>query len=226
MYKTTYRVVGVAQEIRNPSLDPRADPPEMYFPLVVERDGRVEASAFGSGNIFAALRCNASCPPLETIATAIRSISAQVVIATLGPMDAEYLKELARPRAAAALGAVFALVALLASAGGLFGVLTAAVARRRREFGIRVALGIAPDRLTRLVLRQALGLAAAGLLLGMFGAWMLARALASLTFGVSPADPITWAVVFGSLTITTFSLPGARGVQTSCASLAVGVAAR
>jgi putative ABC transport system permease protein len=197
--KTTYRVAGVVQEIRNPSLDPRADRPELYFPLVVERDGRVEATAFGSGQISVALRCNASCPPLDTIAAAVRSLSAQVVIVTLGPMDAEYLKELARPRAAAALGGVFALVALLASAGGLFGVLTAAVARRRREFGIRVALGIAPSRLTGLVLRQALGLAAAGLLVGTFGAWMLARALASLTFGVSPADPLTWAVVCGSV---------------------------
>jgi putative ABC transport system permease protein len=197
--KTTYRVAGVVQEIRNPSLDPRADRPEMYFPLVVERDGHVEATAFGSGQIFAALRCNAACPPLETIAAAIRSVSAQVEIARLGPMEEEYLKDLARPRAAAALGAVFAVVALLASAGGLFGVLTAAVARRRREFGIRVALGIAPGRLTALVLRQALGLAAAGLMIGIFGAWMLARALASLTFGVSPADPLTWAVVCGSL---------------------------
>jgi putative ABC transport system permease protein len=122
-----------------------------------------------------------------------------VVIVNLGPMDAEYLKDLARPRAAAALGAVFAVVALLASAGGLFGVLTAAVARRRREFGIRVALGIEPARLARLVLADATRLAAIGLTFGVAGAWILARALASLTFGVSPADPLTWSVVAGSL---------------------------
>ncbi|HMC78137.1 MAG TPA: FtsX-like permease family protein [Vicinamibacterales bacterium] len=199
VYKTTYRVVGVAQEIRNPSLDPRADSPELYFPLVVERGGRVEATAFGSGQIFAALRCNAACPPLETIAAAIRSVSAQVVIARLGPMEGEYLKGLAAPRAAAALAAVFAIVALLASAGGLFGVLTAAVARRRREFGIRVALGIEPSRLTQLVLADAARLAVIGLAFGVAGAWVLSRALSSLTYGVTPADPATWTTVVGSL---------------------------
>jgi putative ABC transport system permease protein len=114
-------------------------------------------------------------------------------------MEAEYLKDLARPRAAAALAAIFAAVALLASAGGLFGVLNAAVARRRREFGIRVALGIEPARLTRLVLADAARLAALGLVFGVAGAWALSRALASLTYGVSPADPLSWAVVIGSL---------------------------
>jgi predicted permease len=199
--KTIYRVVGVVQEIRNPSLDPRMDRPELYYPLVVDRGGRAEATAFGSGQIFAALRCGASCPPIETIASAMRSVSAQVVIVSLGPMEAEYLKDLARPRAAAALGAVFAIVALVASAGGLFGVLSAAIARRRREFGIRVALGIAPSRLKWLIMRQALSLAAVGLLCGIFGAWMLTRALTSLTYGVSPADPASWAAVCASLTM-------------------------
>jgi len=94
-------------------------------------------------------------------------------------------------------------VALLASAGGLFGVLSAAVARRRREFGIRVALGIEPARLTRLVLADAARLAALGLVFGVAGAWALGRALASLTYGVSPVDPATWAAVLGSLTATT-----------------------
>ena len=197
-----YRVIGVVREIRNALLDPRLDPPEMYQPLVVERDGRVEAAAFGSGQISIALRAGASGPSLEAISTAIRDVSANAEIVTLGPMEDAYLKDLARPRAAAALGAVFAVVALLASAGGLFGVLNAAVARRRREFGIRVALGIEPRRLTRLVLRDAVGLAAAGLLVGVLGAWMLSRALVSLTYGVTAADPLSWAAVFGTLAVS------------------------
>ena len=125
--------------------------------------GASRRPAFGSGQIFVALRCGASCPGVDAITRAIRELSAQAMVVRMGPMEAEYLKDLARPRAAAALAAIFAAVALLASAGGLFGVLNAAVARRRREFGIRVALGIEPARLTRLVLADAARLAALGL---------------------------------------------------------------
>jgi putative ABC transport system permease protein len=201
MFKETYRVVGVAQEIRNPLLDPRSDTPELYFPLVVRRGDRIETTLLASGQIFVALRCGVSCPPLDVLSSAIRSVSAQTVIPQLGSMEGEYMKELARPRAAAALGAVFALVALLASAGGLFGVLTAAVAKRRREFGIRIALGIEPRRLTSLVLRDAVTLAGAGLAIGVFAAWLLARSMSALTYGVSPADPLSWAAVCASLAI-------------------------
>ena len=107
------------------------------------------------------------------------------------------------PATSANIGSGFdtAAVALLASAGGLFGVLTAAVARRRREFGIRVALGIEPSRLTSLVLRDAMTLAAAGLAIGVVAAWLLARAMSAVTYGVSPADPLSWAAVCGSLAI-------------------------
>jgi predicted permease len=221
-HPSPYRVIGVAREIRSPSLDPLLDEPEMYHPLVIERDGKTEASALGSGSVFAALRCGASCPPLETISRSIREVSARAEIVRLGPMELDYLKDLARPRAAAALGAVFALVALLASAGGLFGVLNAAVARRRREFGIRVALGITPSRLTGLVVRQAFALSAMGLALGIFGAWLLSRGLASLTYGVSPADPVMWAAVFGSLALTTVLAawrPGAQAARVDPAEL-------
>ena len=117
-------------------------------------------------------------------------------------MDDDYREALARPRAAAALGMVFGLVALLAAAGGLFSVLSAAVARRQREFGIRVALGLAPVLLARLVLKDALRLAVIGLGAGLLGAWMLGRGLAALTYEVSAADPQSLAGVCATLTLS------------------------
>jgi putative ABC transport system permease protein len=200
-HKTWYRVVGVVREIRNPLLDPRQDSMEIYHPLVVDRNGSAEASTFGSGNVFLALRCGETCPAIPSIAETIRSVSSQVVIAALGPMDEEYREALARPRAAAALGTVFGVVALLAAAGGLFGVLSAAVARRKREFGIRVALGLSPALLGRLVVVDALKLAAAGVGAGLLGAWMLGRGLAALTYEVSAADPQSLAGVCAALTL-------------------------
>ena len=217
-----YRVIGVAREIRSPLLDPRLDSPELYHPLVVQQNGRAEPTAPLSGQFNIALRCGASCPAIDTISQAIRSLSAQVEVVSLGPMEEAYLKEIASPRAAAAVAAIFAIVALLTSAGGLFGVLTAAVARRRREFGVRVALGIAPRRLTALIVREAFGLAACGLGFGLVGAWMASRALASLTYGVSPADPLSWAAVFGTLALTTILAawrPGAQAARVDPAEL-------
>jgi hypothetical protein len=203
-HESPYRVIGVVRETFTPTLDPRLDTPEMYHPLTA-----------GDLQVFAGMRCGSRCPGLDVIRRTIRGVSAQTLIERLGPMDEAYLEELARPRAAAALAAIFAVVALMASAGGLFGVLNAAVARRRREFGIRVALGIAPRRLTLLVLKQALALSSLGLLFGMAGAWALARALAALTYGVSPADPWSWAAVFGSLAITVLLAAWRPGVAAS-----------
>jgi predicted permease len=197
--KLVHRVVGVVREIRTPSLDPRLDVPEMYRPLVVDRDGTSEAAALGSGEIFVAMRCDRSCPALPAVADAVRSISAQVLIPRLGFMDEAYLKELARPRAAAALAAVFGAVALLACAGGLFGVLNASVASRRREFGIRVALGIEPPRLRRLVMADAGRLAIAGLALGSLGGWGIGRSLAAVSYGVKAADVPSWLGVCAAL---------------------------
>jgi putative ABC transport system permease protein len=197
--KTPHRVVGIAGEIRNPSLDPRVDPPEIYIPLVVDRNGEVEASAFASGEIHLALRCAAGCPELPAVRQAVRDVSAEVVINSLGPMADAYRQKLAEPRAAAALSATFAVVALLASAVGVFGVLSAAVAARRREFGIRVALGVDPARLRRTIMIDATRLAIAGLALGCFGAWALGRSLAALTYEVQPTDVRSWIAVCGSL---------------------------
>jgi putative ABC transport system permease protein len=221
-FKAPFLVVGVVREIRTPSFDPRSDSPEMYHPLMLAKDGRVEASALGSGQINVALRCGTACPAIDVVTRSIRDLSALAEVVSMGPMDDAYLKGLARPRAAAALAGSFALVALLASAGGLFSVLSAAVSRRRREFGIRVALGIEPARLTTLVVRQAFGIAAVGLGFGVLGAWTLNRVLSSLTYGVSPADPMTWAAVFGSLALTTILAawrPGAQAARVDPAEL-------
>jgi putative ABC transport system permease protein len=209
-------VVGVAKEIRNPSADPRLDPPELYFPLVVDQNGRVEAAALASGQIFVAIRCETSCPALSEIRDAIHAAGPRAVIASLGPLEQDYAKVLARPRAAALLAAAFGLIALAAATAGTFGVLAAGVARRRREFGIRVALGMAPGGLRRLVLMDAALLAAIGLGLGALGAWALGRALSSLTFDVSPADPGSWAAVAAMLALSIVaaaSLPAAQAAR-------------
>jgi putative ABC transport system permease protein len=119
--------------------------------------------------------------------------------------DQDYVRQLTRPRASAALAGIFAAIAILAAAGGLFSVLSYAVSRRRREFGIRTALGASRRQIRRVVLREGVVIIGTGLGLGaIMGAW-LARALASLQYGITPRDPVTWSIVLVLIALTTLA---------------------
>jgi predicted permease len=200
---TEFRVIGVVGDIRSASMDPRLDEPELYRPLHVVTDGRREARTFGSmGQVFMSLRCGSRCPSLASVRERIRAAHPGAVIARLAPLDDQYLGELERPRAAAALAAAFAVTATLAAAGGLFSVLSYAVGRRRRELGIRAAMGATPAALQRLVIGQGLRVAAAGLALGSVAGFWLARAIGALAYGITAHDPLTWTVVTGVMLAT------------------------
>jgi ABC-type antimicrobial peptide transport system permease subunit len=112
-----------------------------------------------------------------------------------------YAREIVRPRASAALAVAFAVIALAAAAGGLLSVLAYAVNRRRREFGIRAALGASPGQIRRVVIREGLLVAAVGLTIGSVFAATLARGLTSLQYGVTSADPLSWSIVVGSIVL-------------------------
>jgi ABC-type antimicrobial peptide transport system permease subunit len=93
----------------------------------------------------------------------------------------------------------FASLALLLAGFGLYGVMAYSVAQRGREIGIRMALGAQARDVRALVVGQALRMGAAGLAIGLVGALLVTRVLDSLLFGVSAADPLTFAGVSGAL---------------------------
>jgi ABC-type antimicrobial peptide transport system permease subunit len=135
---------------------------------------------------------------------------------SIQPLEAAYVEQFARPRAASTLGFGFAVVSLIAAAGGLFSVLSYTVGRRRREFGIRIAMGAQRHEIGRLVLRDGLNVATAGLMLGAATAWMLSRAIGTLAFGVTIANPLVWATtiaVVGGATLMAVWRPAVSAMR-------------
>jgi predicted permease len=187
-----FTVIGLAGETSFPSIDERVDRPEFYN-LVGPLEGQFQAS----------LRCTPECPTPAAIRQELLRLSPAIHVVDVAPLESKYAEQFAQPRAAAALGTAFAAIALLAAAGGLFSVLTFAVGRRRREFGVRTALGATSGELRRLVLRDGLKIALAGVLVGGGFAWLLARSLTVLQYGVTPGDPFTWGFVAAVLVATT-----------------------
>jgi putative ABC transport system permease protein len=190
--KDTFRVVGVVKEIHHPSLDPALDRPEYYYPV----------RGIGSYTMMS-IRCAVTCPDEAVIRQRLVKTHAGLIVHTVARLEDKYFEELARPRAAAALGLSFATIAIIAAAGGLFSVLSYAVGRRKREFGIRTALGASPAQIRRIIVSDGLLVAATGVAIGGLGAWSVGRALASLQYGVTMNDPASWALVLAVLGFTT-----------------------
>lgn len=189
-----FHVVGLVREIHHPSLDPGIDRPEFYEPF----------AGVGSYAMMS-IRCGALCPGAAAIRHQVLAAHPGIRVVGVRPLEDVYFEQLARPRAAAALGITFAGVALLAAAGGLFSVLSYAVGRRTHEFGIRIALGASPDQIRRTILRDGVVVALTGIAIGSVAAWSLGRALASLQYGVTVYDPVSWAIVLAVLCVTTMS---------------------
>jgi len=120
--------------------------------------------------------------------SAVRSLDAGAAIGAMMPLSSQAWAATAQPRFAAAVLSAFAILALVLAAVGLYGMLTHAVAQRRRELGVRVALGASRRSLLGLVLRAGLLPASIGTAIGAMGAAALARLMGSLLFGVTPLD--------------------------------------
>ncbi len=113
------------------------------------------------------------------------------------------------------LGA-FAVLAVILTAIGVYGVVAYATARRTREIAVRLALGADASRIVALVVRDGLGWTIAGIAAGVAGALALTRFMASLLFGVGTHDPITFAAVallLGTTAIVAAALPAFRAVR-------------
>jgi putative ABC transport system permease protein len=155
---------------------------------------------------FVALLVKPSAGPAEAVLPAVkaafRRVDARVPITQARTLEDVLRLVTARPRFRAVLVATFAALALTLSMVGVFGVLAYSVQQRRREFGVRIALGATKGGLLRLVLGSAGRLIGIGALVGLVLAAILAQSISTFLFGVRPLDPVTFAGVIAVLCTT------------------------
>ena len=111
---------------------------------------------------------------------------------------------------------LFAGIAITLAALGIYGAISYSVAQRTNEIGIRMALGARRMDVLRMILRQAMAVVGSGISIGLFGAWMLTRALGGLLYGVTATDPVTFLavpVLVVALSAVACSLPALRAMR-------------
>jgi putative ABC transport system permease protein len=130
---------------------------------------------------------------VPAVRSEVRSLDASAPITQVSTIEAEIGESLAVRRFQALLLSLFSMLAVLLAAVGIFGLMAQLVVRRTPEIGLRMALGAAPQDILEMVLRQGILLAAIGAAAGVAGGFVMARVLRSLLFGVSAADPVSYA---------------------------------
>jgi putative ABC transport system permease protein len=177
-----FEIVGVVGDVRHDGLHTEASP--TVFLAHAQEPG-----------FMASLVVRTAGDPLA-MAASVRSEMARVDpeqgVLTVGTMQALLDDSIARPRLQAVLVGAFAALALVMACVGLYGVLAYSVEQRRREMGVRVAIGASPRALLGMVVGEGVRLTATGLLLGLAGALVATRFLASLLYGVGPTDPLVF----------------------------------
>ncbi|HEX7118195.1 MAG TPA: ABC transporter permease [Longimicrobiales bacterium] len=178
------RIVGIAGDVAQYGPE-RGLPPTVYAPY----------AQAPTTDAFLAVRTAGEPASLAApVRAVVAALDPDVAIARVSPMNDVVAAFRAPDRLMTAVLSVFAAMAMLIAAIGLYGVVAYAVERRRREFGIRLALGARAADIVRLVARWGLVPVAAGTALGLLGALGLGRALAGSLYGVRPGDPVVLGV--------------------------------
>ena len=147
---------------------------------------------------------------------AVQTIDRNEPVYDLRTMDELIVESVALRRLSLWLFSLFALISLLLAAVGLYGVMAYLVTQQTNEIGLRIALGAQPYDVLKLVIRQGLKLAFGGILLGLGGAFALARLMKTLLFDVSATDPLTFAVIplaLGAVVLLACWIPARRATK-------------
>ena len=203
-----FTIVGVVGSVKQAGLTDEAAQGAVYYPY-----------AFHSDDFFLVAR--SSLPPQllgQTLQGVVRRIDPDLPVTDVRTMETRVNDSLANRRTPAMLAVLFSGIALLLTAIGSYGVLSYAVEQRRREIGVRMALGAQPGQIRNQFLLLALRLLACGVLLGGIGAWLAGRAMQTVLFHVPSFDPQILggaAIIMGLVSIVACLVPSYRAARTS-----------
>jgi predicted permease len=204
-----FTVVGVVGSVKQAGLTEDAAQGAVYYPYIYRPEN----------NIFVAVRGSVQPDSLgSALRRSTRQIDPELAVNELQSMDDRIAESLVARRSPALLGGIFSGIALLLIAIGTYGVLSYAVAQRRREIGVRVALGARPEQIRGQFLSLALRLLAAGTILGLAGAWMAGQAMEAVLFHVpahSPAILAASAGIIAAFSLLACLLPSRRAARIS-----------
>lgn len=204
-------VVGVVADTRTDALSQAASP-KIYLDLYQSRGKHL--AIFLRGNL------DAGAIP-EAVRTQVQALDPTLPVFGAVALEDARSDSLAERRLTAGIVGLFALTALLLAALGIYGVVAFVVAERRREIGIRVALGAPGVRIFGMVLRQGLGMAFAGAALGLVAAAIASPLMRGLVYGVAPADPATLgaaALLLFGVAAAACTVPARRALRVSPAT--------
>jgi len=182
-HKASFEIVGVVADVR-PFRPDRSAQPQIYWPFAQMPRWAV---------YFIVRSAGSAAQQIPAIRARLEALDPEMDFLQVTTMDERVAAQLINPRFNLSLGGLFAGLALLIAALGIYGVMAFYVSQRTREFGVRMALGAHRGDILRLVLGRGVRLAAAGLALGLAGALGVTRVLQNLLIGVAPTDTLTFA---------------------------------
>jgi putative ABC transport system permease protein len=212
---TWLTVIGVVKNAKQEHWATEAEP-EAYLAALQNRDF---LGAPGSRISYLTLVVRTSGDPAALAASVKRTVwsfDRNLPVSDVFTMDGVVSDANAEPRFEMLLLGVFAAIALLLAAVGIYGVMSYAVARRTHEIGIRISLGASRADVLRMVVRQGMVQALVGTIAGIVGALLLARLMAGMLYGVRPTDPVTFggvAAVLGLAALAATCVPARKATQ-------------
>jgi putative ABC transport system permease protein len=204
---TWMKIIGIVSDVRHSQLD-KEPYPQMYAPIAQQPRRTLTILARSSADTAGII---------PAIRNQVKELDSNVPVFNVQTMEQILADSIAQPRFIAILIVLFACLALILAAVGIYGVISYGVTQRRHEIGIRMALGARPSEILQMIVGQGLKLVLVGIGLGLVAVFLLTRLMLTLLFEVSATDPLTFLIV--SLILIAVALlacfvPARRAAQT------------